>query len=445
MPISKTFLLLLFVCQTTLASLPVAIDNKAIPSLAPILEMAIPAVVNISTEGETSGQSALESHPFFQQFLKSPRKKSQNLGSGVIIDAKQGFIVTNYHVIAKADVINITLSNGKKYTAILVGKDEQTDIALIQIKATNLTAINFANSDKLRVGDFAVAIGNPFGLGQTVTSGIISALGRKNLGIEGYENFIQTDASINPGNSGGALINLRGELIGVNTAILAPNGGNVGIGFSIPSNMVKPIIIQLARHGKVRRGKLGVHIQDIDSDLANAFGIKQPHGALISHIVSSSPAEKSGLKTGDIVIQINDKPIESAADMHNAIGLLTVDEDLSITILRDGKKRKINAFVSVPEALSVAGETIHPYLQGANLSSVSQMYSGEQPSEGIMVTHVNKGSAAQNIGLRTGDVIISANQQQVKSLGELQRVIQSRRSIQLHINRGSGSLYLSIQ
>ena len=430
------------------AGLPFAVDGQPLPSLAPMLDNATPAVVNISTIGPTKRSYTLELDPFFRQFLRPERKQkrqSKNLGSGVIIDASKGYIVTNYHVIKDARIINITLSNGERHQAVVIGHDSATDIALIQIKTTQpLSALSLADSDQHRVGDFVVAIRNPFGLGQTVTSGIISALGRTNLGIEGYEDFIQTDASINPGNSGGALVNLRGQLVGVNTAILAPNGGNVGIGFAIPSNMVKTIVVQLARHGEIRRGKLGVQLQDLTPELAKAFNIKYSVGALISHVIDNSPAEKSGLKAGDLVVQVNKKIIKNANDLHNAIGLLTVDEKIQLTLVRKGRRKVVQTHVTAAETLSVEGDHIHPFLEGALLSSISETY-GAKAAHGVMITRIEKNSAVSQTGLKKGDIIVSANRQQIISISDLSSAIKQLRILRLHIQRGKSSFILLIR
>lgn len=300
-----SFSLLLFITslimQTANAALPDAVNGKPLPTLAPILEDVMPGVVNVATRGRMQiQQNPLFNDPFFRHFFGTPNngpreRETQSLGSGVIIDAKSGYIMTNHHVINNADEITITLRDGRKLTAKLIGADPDSDIAIIQVKAENLTAIPLSNSDQLKVGDFVVAIGNPFGLGQTVTSGIVSALGR-GIGLKGYENFIQTDASINPGNSGGALINLRGELVGINTAILSRSGGNIGIGFAIPINMAHQIMQQLVEHGEVSRGRLGVIVQDLTPELASAFKLKQHKGAVIAQVVKGSPADKAGLK-----------------------------------------------------------------------------------------------------------------------------------------------------
>ncbi len=335
-------------CQ---AALPFAVNNQPLPSLAPMLERAIPAVVNIATESrQRLRTNPLLEDPIFRHFFNIPNqpieRRVQSLGSGVIVDARQGYILTNHHVIENADSISITLSDGRTFKAKVIGSDAQTDVAVIQIPAERLTALPLADSDTLRVGDFVVAIGNPFGLGQTVTSGIISALGRSVGIVEGYEDFIQTDASINVGNSGGALVNLRGELIGINTAILSRGGGNVGIGFAIPINMANQLMSQLIRYGEVRRGLLGIYTQDLTPDLAQAFGLTQRQGAVITQVVPNSAAHKAGLRAGDIIVAINNRPIRDATALRNSIGLLRIGERIRVDILREGKPQMVQVTIS---------------------------------------------------------------------------------------------------
>ena len=320
--------------------------KQAVPTLAPMLKNVLPSVVNISIQGTVAvPQHPMMNDPFFRRFApQMPKERqTQGIGSGVIVDAEKGYIITNNHVIATADTIFVTLQNKQKLKATLIGTDAETDIAVLQVKAKNLTGIPLGDSDKLQVGDFAVAIGNPFGLSHTVTSGMVSALGRTNLGIEGYENFIQTDASINPGNSGGALIDLRGRLIGINSAILAPSGGNVGIGFSIPINMAKKVMDQLLEHGEIKRGLLGVQIQDLSSDIAEAMDLKGIHGALVSRVSPNSAAEKAGIKAGDVIVSVNGKKIKGASSLRTNIGLKRVGEKVSIDFFRDQQRKTVTA------------------------------------------------------------------------------------------------------
>ncbi|TXK98840.1 serine endoprotease DegQ [Methylococcaceae bacterium HT1] len=320
--------------------------SQAVPTLAPMLKKVLPSMVNISTQGTVAvEQHPMMNDPFFRRFApQMPKERlTQGIGSGVIVNAKKGYIITNKHVIANADTIFITLQNKQKLKAKLIGTDAETDIAVLQVEAGDLTSIPLGDSDKLQVGDFAVAIGNPFGLSHTVTSGMVSALGRTDLGIEGYENFIQTDASINPGNSGGALIDLRGRLIGINSAILAPSGGNIGIGFAIPINMAKKIMDQLLEHGEIKRGLLGVQIQDLSSDLADAMDLKGIHGALISRVSPKSTAKKAGIKAGDVIVAVNGKKITGASSLRTNIGLKRVGEKVSIDLYRDKQRKTVTA------------------------------------------------------------------------------------------------------
>ncbi|MCX7086820.1 MAG: Do family serine endopeptidase [Methylococcales bacterium] len=329
------------------------IENNPLPEM---LKKVVPGVVNISTRTRISyEESPLFRDPFFRQFFDIPNMKlereQQSLGSGVIVDASKGYVVTNHHVINKADKITVTLQGGQSFDAKLVGSDQNTDVALIKINSDKLVELSKGDSDVLQVGDFVVAIGSPFGLGQTVTSGIVSALGRTSLGIEGYEDFIQTDASINPGNSGGALVNLKGELIGINTAIVGPSGGNVGIGFAIPINLANQVIKQIIQFGDIKRGQLGIQMQDLTPSLASAFNVKQQKGIVISGIIPNSPAAKAGLQRGDIVTAVNGQEVDSTIKLSNRIALMLVGDVVDLQILRDGEA--INKKARVAKALAV--------------------------------------------------------------------------------------------
>ncbi len=421
------------------------------PTLAPMLKKALPGVVNISTRSTIRvEENPLFSDPFFRRFFDIPdvplERESQSLGSGVIVDADKGYILTNNHVIDKADEISVTLRDGRHFQARVVGTDPEVDLAVIQIEARDLTALPFGDSDALEVGDFVVAIGNPFGLGQTVTSGIVSALGRSGLGIEGYEDFIQTDASINPGNSGGALVDLDGRLVGINTAIVGPAGGNVGIGFAIPSNMARNIMDQLIRYGEVRRGQLGVYIQDVTPDLARAFGLRRARGAVITQVIPGSPADRAGLKEGDVVVKVNGESIDNAADLRNAIGLLRVGTEARIEIIRDGRHRTVKVRIRERSQEQARAGAIDPRLDGAVLGAIEPGHPLAGQVEGVEVLEVKRGSPAWVAGLRKGDIIVSVNRQRVKSVADVKRAVrQGRDGLLLNIRRGDGALYLVIR
>ena len=415
-------LLPLFCC----AALPPAVDGQPLPSLAPMLEKVTPAVVNISSSTFIrEREHPLLSDPFFRYFFGMPeqrreKRESNSLGSGVIIDTEKGHVITNHHVIGKADEITVTLQDGRTFKAELVGADAETDVALLKIPAHDLTALKLADSEKLRVGDFVVAIGNPFGLSQTVTSGIVSALGRSGLGIEGYEDFIQTDASINPGNSGGALVNLRGELVGINTAIIAPGGGNVGIGFAIPTAMVEQVVAHLERFGEVQRGYLGLQMQDLTPDLVTAFRLDERKGALVVQVEKDSAAERAGLRAGDVVVGLNGRVIDNATELRNRIGLLRVGQRVRLDVLRQGRKLELTAVVA--EHASLNGENLSPYLKGAEFSEVA-VETRRGTIQRVMVQDIQEDSAAWNMGLRKGDVILSINRVRVQTLQDLAELI----------------------
>ena len=433
------------------AALP-AVDGSAtaLPTLAPMLERATPAVVNIATRGRVQiRENPLFNDPFFRRFFDLPQRPreriTQSLGSGVVVDAGKGYILTNNHVIEKADEIEVTLRDGRKLKAELVGSDPATDIAVIKVDKDRLTALSFADSDRLRVGDFVVAIGNPFGLGQTVTSGIVSALGRTGLGIEGYEDFIQTDASINPGNSGGALVNLRGELVGINTAIFSQSGGNIGIGFAIPINMAREVMRQLIKHGRVERGVLGVQVQDLTPELAQAFAIPERRGVVISAVVPGSAADKAGLKTGDIIIAVDGRAVEDSADVRNRIGLVRVGSRVELKILRDGRERIIRATIGEEQRAEMKGEELHPYLEGALLGDIGENSPLYERVKGVVVVDVAPGSRAWQAGLRKGDVIMSANRRPVDNLKQLRKAIKRQDTLLLNIQRGNSALFLLLR
>lgn len=423
------------------AALPMEVNGQSLPSLAPMLERSMPAVVNISTTTKlNSRENPLMNDPFYRHFFQMPnrpQRRHNSLGSGVIIDANEGYVLTNNHVIAKADEITVTLNDGRQLKAKLIGTDPAADVAVIQIPAENLTQLRIADSKKLRVGDFVVAIGNPFGLGQTVTSGIISALGRSGLGIEGYEDFIQTDASINPGNSGGALVNLRGELIGINTAIIAPSGGNVGIGFAIPSNMAMTIKNSLIKHGEVRRGLLGVTTQDLTPDLMTAFGLKSKSGAVISRVQEDSSADRAGLQPGDIILKVNGRKVKNSYAVRNVIGLLQIGDQVELDILRGDERKTIQAAIGKPKREVVVGEKINRTLKGTVLSSTQR-----EQIEGVLIEKVKTSSYAWRVGLRPGDIIVSANRYRIRNLDEFKAVASPEGRLLINIQRGGEAFFV---
>ena len=443
-------LMLLLNSGTSIAALPSFIGETPLPSLAPILEKVTPAVVNIATKTSIKErENPLLRDPFFRRFFKIPnqprKRSSQSLGSGIIIDDSKGYILTNHHVIDKADEITVTLRDGRSFSAKVVGSDLESDVAVIRINAKNLVQLSISDSDKLRVGDFVVAIGNPFGLGQTVTSGIVSALGRTGLGIEGYEDFIQTDASINPGNSGGALINLKGELIGINTAIIAPGGGNVGIGFAIPSNMAISLKNQLVKFGEVNRGQIGINVQDLTPDLAQAFNLSRNSGAIISQVQKSSPAEKAGLRSGDIVLSINDRAVKNSASLRNSLGLLSVGDAAKLNILRNARQETIFLRIAKKKTATSEGSRVHKKLSGATLSNLSDQDKQGHIKFGVKLLAVTRNSVAWNAGLRKGDIIRTANRISVKSIVDLINFTKGKPSLLLNIQRENSAFFILIR
>lgn len=439
--------------QVAVAALPFDwFSDGKMPTLAPMLDQSKPAVVNIATRSNVRIQdNPLLDDPFFRRFFNIPEQQprhrtKQSLGSGVIFDAKQGLVLTNNHVIHRADEITVSLTDGRSFQAEVIGSDPATDVALIKIPAEQLTALPLADSDKLRVGDFVVAIGNPFGLGQTVTSGIVSALGRSGLGIEGYENFIQTDASINPGNSGGALVNLRGELVGINTAIFSPGqkSGNIGIGFAIPSNMVKQITEQLIEHGEVRRAHLGVQMQDITPELASAFNLKAEHGAVVTRVLQDSAADEAGLQVGDVITAIDGDKLLSADSLRNTIGLLLVGQTIELDILREGKIKTLKAIVKETQKQIPQG-AVHPKLAGATFGDLEQSSPYYGKLDGVVVYSVKRGSPSWNAGLRTNDIITSANKLPIKTLDDFKPLAHNGKQLLLNLTRNGRAMFLLLR
>jgi serine protease DegQ len=430
------------------AALPVAVDKEPLPSLAPMLQRVTPAVVNISTVTKIREEThPLLSDPFFRYFFDLPQKrrerKGQSLGSGVIVDAEKGLVLTNHHVVDQADEIDVRLQDGRELRAELVGSDSETDIAVLRIPAQDLTAVELGSSDNLRVGDFVVAIGSPFGLSHTVTSGIVSALGRTELGIEGFESFIQTDASINPGNSGGPLVDLHGRLVGINTAILAPSGGNVGIGFAIPIDMVRAVADQILEYGEVRRGLFGITVQDLTPELARALGAEIGNGVVVSSVEPGSAGEAAGLAPGDVIVAVNGRKATGAAALRANVGLMRVGTPLELEVFRQGKRILLKGAIADPYAAYIDGGRLAPQLAGARLGDLIEETRGGRLLA-VAVGTVEKDSPAWLTGLRKGDTLLKVNRERVRNLQELKYVLgRSRSLVSLRIRRDDRIVVLS--
>jgi Do/DeqQ family serine protease len=435
-----------------------------VPSLAPMLKTVLPTVVNIAVSSKVEIQNPLLNDPFFRRFFNVPpgeqppqEREEQAIGSGVIVDAAKGYILTNNHVVAQAEKIKVRLNDDRQFDAKLIGTDPQTDLAVLQIKADGLSALPLGDSDALQVGDFVVAIGSPFNLKQTVTSGIVSGLSRNAGGEDGsYQDFIQTDASINPGNSGGALVNLHGQLVGVNSQILSGSGGSIGIGFAIPVNLAKSVMGQLIATGKVDRGRIGIVGQDLTPELAKALGLKDnTHGALVAKVGPGTPAEKAGLKDGDVVTEANSRPIKDMPELRNLIGLLKVGDKVDLTVLRDGSSRRVTVVIgkSPEEKVGAAeqdnskgsnndiGKGLNAKLKGATFGPVP-----DNSSKGVAVVDLERDSPAAEGGLRPGDIILSINRHEINGLADFKKYASGDGDLLLYIRRGNdGALYLALQ
>jgi serine protease Do len=421
-----------------------------IPSLAPVLKNAMPAIVNVAVQGVIGG-GLLGTPEEADAASNEKSRKFQSIGSGVIIDTTNGIIITNDHVIRHAQLITVTLNDGRRLKAKLVGSDSETDVAVLKVEAKQLVSLPTGDSDKIQVGDFVVAIGNPFGLNsfgnsQSATFGIVSAMMRSDLNIEGIENFIQTDAAINPGNSGGALVNAKGELIGINTAILSPYGGNVGIGFAIPINMVKDVAQQILKFGSVHRGLMGIFVQYLTPELAQALGYSNTiQGALISQVNENSPAEKAGLKAGDVITQINDTKITQATQVKTAISLLRVGSDANITINRNGREQNLRVVVTDIKKHEQDQQANNPFLYGLALRNFEQDSPLHGHINGVQVVGASESSAGWRAGLRPGDVIVSANNKPTADTKGLQDAAhQTKNQLLIQVIRGAGALYIVI-
>ncbi|GAC1675538.1 MAG: DegQ family serine endoprotease [Steroidobacteraceae bacterium] len=440
---------LLVASPASAAAAAAVADAAPMPSLSPMVKRVSPAVVNIATRGtikEAPGQrNPLMEDPFFRRFFDVPpdsrprERQFQSAGSGVIVDAKNGYIITNHHVVENASEITITLLDNRSFSAKVVGSDEGADIAILQAKQPNLIAMALGDSTHLEVGDYVVAIGNPFGLQHTVTAGIVSALGRTGINPDGYEDFIQTDASINPGNSGGALVNLRGELVGINSAILSRSGGNIGIGFAIPVNMAKGVMDQLIKYGQVKRGVLGVNIYNVTPDIAKEFGLTESSGALVAGVAQGSAAERAGVKTGDIITSINGVTMKDASELRNTIGMLRVGDKVEIGLLRDGKPRKVTALVAERSELETASAVeINKGLEGAELRDAPD-------GGGVLVRTVQDGSPAAQNGLRANDLIVAVGRTPVANTKSFKDAAKNANVLLLSVRRGSSVQLIQIR
>ena len=429
------------------AAPPLPQTRDGLPTLAPILRKVTPAVVNISVlQQSPEDQNPLLRDPFFRRFFGLPEGSGQRIaaGSGVVVDAKHGYILTNHHVIQDAKEIVVTLKDNRRFPARLVGSDAGTDVALLKIDATGLTQIPFGDSDTLQVGDYVIAIGNPFGLGQTATSGIVSALGRSGLNIEGYENFIQTDASINPGNSGGALVDLRGDLVGINTAIIGPSGGNVGIGFAVPSNMARAVMQQLIRYGEVRRGRLGITMQDLTAKLARALGVAADAGVVITQVQKGSPAAHTGLREGDVVVALDGHPMRSAVEMRARLAVTPAGETVELRVLRGSDERTVRVRIAEISARHAGRSETIPELAGAMLA-VATSDDTQTGERAVLVTAVRADTRAFRYGLRPGDVIVGVDRQRVRSVAALAKALRAPGHHALDVVRGDFLLSIAVR
>lgn len=441
------------------ASLPLELDGQPLPSLAPLVEATTPAVVSIAIArpARSSLRNPFQGDPFFERFFGNPRRPQQPqqdpqpqeprpTGSGVIVDAERGLVLTNHHVIENASEIEVTLSDGRTIAAAVVGSDAGTDVAVLELEeADDLTQMPLGDSDAMQVGDFVVAIGNPFGLNHTVTSGIVSALGRSipRARREGapspIEDFIQTDASINPGNSGGALVNMRGELVGIPSNILSRSGGNIGIGFAIPTSIAREIMRQLLEFGEIRRGRLGVLVQNVSDDVAQALDLASSAGAFVNEVIPDSAAEQAGIEPGDVIVRVDDKEIEGSSDLVNTVGLRSVGEEVTLQIVGSDGQLKLVEVVLGGMATS-SGDEVHPALAGATLIN------GEEGGyRGVLVESIAPGSAAENSGIRAEDVIFRVNRTDVRNVEQMKAAAENRSLLVLHLARGNRRVVITVR
>jgi serine protease Do/serine protease DegQ len=421
-----------------------------LPTLAPLVNQVTPAVVNISVVTRSPVEdNPLFRDPFFRRFFNLPDRPQteQAAGSGVIVDASRGYVLTNHHVIKNAEQVTVTLKDRRQFQAKVVGTDPGTDVAVLQIEARDLTALRFGDSDQLNVGDYVIAIGNPFGIGQTVTSGIVSALGRSGLSPEGFEDFIQTDASINPGNSGGALVNLRGELVGINSAIIGPSGGNVGIGFAVPSNMARAVMAQIVKYGEVRRGHLGLEMVDLTPGIAKRIGVATLDGVAVAAVQRGSPAEKAGFAERDVITHMNGRPVHSAAELRARFALTPIGEEVELRVLRGTEARTVRVRIAAVQQVSTGDGKPVPQLAGLRVVEIergSALY--RRISGGLVVSVVEQGSRAWQAGLRPGDIIYAVNRRRIHSVAEFIAALQGAgRGHAIRLLRGDFNLSIVIQ
>jgi serine protease Do/serine protease DegQ len=446
----QLFLVTCFVAAAASAQPLPSADPRGLPTLAPLVNEVTPAVVNISVVTRAPMENnPLFRDPFFRRFFGIPdqqQQQEQASGSGVIVDAARGYVLTNNHVIKDAERAIVTLKDRRQFNAKLVGTDPGTDIAVLKIEATGLSALKIGDSDRLQVGDYVLAIGNPFGIGQTVTSGIVSALGRSGLNMEGYEDFIQTDASINPGNSGGALVNLRGELIGINTAIIGPSGGNVGIGFAVPSNMARAVMGQIIRYGEVRRGRLGIEMADLTQELAQKLRVNSLDGAVLAAVQAGSPADKSGLKQGDVVTALNGRPIRNAAELRARLGLTPVGEEIELRVSRGTSQHIVRTRVAPPDVSGGEGQSIAqlPGMRVIEIQRGSPLFRRLQGG-GLVVSAVEQNSMAWSAGFRPGDIIYAVNRKRITSVAGLQSALRGAQSYAVGLLRGDFNLTIMLR
>ena len=424
--------------------------TREMPSLAPMIEKISPAVVNISVSGSVAEGNPLANDEFFKRFFdfngpqNAPQQERKHeveaAGSGVIVDAAKGYILTNHHVIENADKITVTLLDNRSLSAKVIGSDKGSDLAVVKVDASGLTSMPLADSSKLRVGDYVVAIGNPFGFSHTVTSGIVSALGRSGINRDAYEDFIQTDASINPGNSGGALSNLNGELVGINSAIISRSGGNIGIGFAIPMNMARSIMEQLISFGSVSRGLLGVSINDVSPEVATTYGLHDNSGALVMAVSPDSSAEHAGIRIDDVIVTINGTHVRDSGSLRNSIGLLRPGDQVKVGLVREGKETNVTATLSASTAASAKAEPEPEKKVGLDeLFEGAEIVDAPASTPGLLVHRVDPGSPAADRGLRPGDVITKINRIRVRNMADAKPLLRDARSIIIEVQRSGRS------